>query len=318
MKHLLSGFLAFLVSVGNGLAVDKKPVYFLGKNPVTHEQLLTCLRNHGLTEPAKKLEKQLTPGVRLVAMPQVMQAAPTGSRLGGRPSLPAGMAWPEWRGTNLAFLALVNLRELQASVPRAELPARGLLLFFYDAHQSASGFDPKDKGSWQVVYVPDEAKTAIAPQWPTRLPEEGRMKGLALQFRAVQTLPASPTAALGEPELAEKQQTVFDDIVYEYLEHDKPMHQLLGQPVPIQGDNMPLECQLVSNGLYCGDGTGYNDPRAEKFQDGAKDWVLLAMIDTDERAGWMWGDGGCLYFWIRRDDLRARRFENVWMVSQGY
>ena len=144
------------------------------------------------------------------------------------------------------------------------------------------------------------------------------MKGLALQFRAMQTLPASPTAALGEPELPEKQQTVFDAIVYEYLEHDKPMHQLLGQPVPIQSDNMPLECQLVSNGLYCGDGTGYNDPRAEKFQDGAKDWVLLAMIDSDERAGWMWGDGGCLYFWIRRDDLRARRFENVWMVSQGY
>ena len=300
------------------LTGPKETVHFTGKDAVTTDQLFARLREVGLAEPARKLAQLLSPGVRWVAAPQVMQMAPTGSRLGGRPALPAGMAWPAWRGTNLALLAQINLRELQAAAPRAELPAQGLLQFFYDAHQTTAGFDPKDKGSWQVLYVPDEKQALPVTHWPKQLPEEGRMKAMALRFQPVQTLPANPTTALGEPELPEKQQTVFDEVVYQFLERNKPMHQLLGAPVPIQGDNMPLECQLVSHGLYCGDGTGYNDPRAEKLKDGAQDWILLAMIDTDERAGWMWGDGGCLYFWIRRDDLRQRRFENVWMVSQCY
>jgi uncharacterized protein YwqG len=150
------------------------------------------------------------------------------------------------------------------------------------------------------------------------LPAEARLKEAPMRFHAVQTLPVSPFKVAGYEELDEKSQKRFDDIVYEYLERNKPMHQLLGNAVPIQGDNMPLECQLVSHGLYCGDATGYNDPRAEKLGAGAKDWVLLAMIDTDEPRGWMWGDGGCLYFWIRQEDLKARRFENVWLISQCY
>jgi uncharacterized protein YwqG len=32
--------------------------------------------------------------------------------------------------------------------------------------------------------------------------------------------------------------------------------------------------------------------------------------------GTMWGESGILYFWIRRDDLRARRFDKVWMTLQ--
>jgi len=37
-------------------------------------------------------------------------------------------------------------------------------------------------------------------------------------------------------------------------------------------------------------------------------WRLLAQIDSDDAAKMMWGDVGKLYFMIRPDDLRARRF----------
>lgn len=30
----------------------------------------------------------------------------------------------------------------------------------------------------------------------------------------------------------------------------------------------------------------------------------------------MWGDLGRLYFWIRDDDLAARRFEKAWLILQ--
>jgi uncharacterized protein YwqG len=39
-------------------------------------------------------------------------------------------------------------------------------------------------------------------------------------------------------------------------------------------------------------------------------------LDTDDDAGMMWGDGGMLYFWIRREDLEKSRFDRCWMILQ--
>jgi uncharacterized protein YwqG len=303
------------LALGLPAIAGEKPVYFAGKGAVSHEQLLAVLKAQKLAVVAGELGKQLVPGVRLTGAGNALVVRASNSKFGGVPALPAGVEWPVWSGTNLMFLAQVNLKELQTATPRAELPAAGLLLFFYDMNQSTAGFDPKDKGSWRVIYTDGET---VPARWPAKLPAEARLKEAPMRFQAVQTLPPVAQKVAGYEELDEKSQKRFDDIIYEYLERDKPMHQLLGNAVPIQGDDMPLECQLVSHGLYCGDGTGYNDPRAEKLGAGAKDWVLLAMIDTDESRGWMWGDGGCLYFWIRQEDLKARRFENVWMISQCY
>jgi uncharacterized protein YwqG len=92
-------------------------------------------------------------------------------------------------------------------------------------------------------------------------------------------------------------------------------HQLLGHSNNIQGD-MQLEAQLVTNGLYCGDERGYQDPRRRALEKGADQWQLLLQLDSDDGAKMMWGDAGMLYFWIRRDDLRAGRFDKVWMAFQ--
>jgi len=102
------------------------------------------------------------------------------------------------------------------------------------------------------------------------------------------------------------------------LDGDGPAcHQFLGHPNQIQGD-MQLECQLVSHGLYCGDPSGYQNPLLAQLEGGAKDWQLLLQVDSDDNAGMMWGDSGRIYYWIRRDDLRAKNFENVWSILQCY
>jgi uncharacterized protein YwqG len=50
---------------------------------------------------------------------------------------------------------------------------------------------------------------------------------------------------------------------------------------------------------------------------GAADWRLLLQIDTDEDGpGWMWGDVGRIYFWIKKHDLALRRFADVWLILQ--
>jgi uncharacterized protein YwqG len=44
--------------------------------------------------------------------------------------------------------------------------------------------------------------------------------------------------------------------------------------------------------------------------------VRLLQVDTDDEAGWMWGDAGTLYYWIRRPDLLAGRFDRIWMIFE--
>lgn len=30
----------------------------------------------------------------------------------------------------------------------------------------------------------------------------------------------------------------------------------------------------------------------------------------------IWGDSGRIYFWIKEKDLKAKKFEKAWMISQ--
>jgi uncharacterized protein YwqG len=92
---------------------------------------------------------------------------------------------------------------------------------------------------------------------------------------------------------------------------------MLGHPDPIQND-MQLDCQLAFHGLYTGNASGYEDPRRAELEKGAEDWQLLLQIDSDDKARMIWGDAGRLYFWIRKQDLEKRAFENVWMILQCY
>jgi uncharacterized protein YwqG len=98
--------------------------------------------------------------------------------------------------------------------------------------------------------------------------------------------------------LNENEADAFDGFYQELLQENgglAPVHQLFGHSYSIQGD-MTLECQLVTNGLYCGNPTGYNDPRAEELAPGAADWRLLLQIDSDDDLDLLWGDSGMLYF----------------------
>jgi uncharacterized protein YwqG len=118
--------------------------------------------------------------------------------------------------------------------------------------------------------------------------------------------------------LDEEWDRYFDFIVTYELKFYSPesgRHRMLGHSANVQGD-MQLEAQLVTNGLYCGDETGYNDPRAKLLERKAGDWLLLLQLDSDDRSDLMWGDMGMLYFWIRQQDLKAHRFDRIWMSLQ--
>jgi len=235
------------------------------------------------------------------------------SRIGGLPALPEDSSWPEWNGKPLAFLCQIDLSEIPDACDRQGLPASGMLYFFYNQEQETWGFDPKDEGSWRVVYAPAPGE---APRTaPAGLAEEYIYKERPVALTPVETYPDWQDDRIGSLHLTDKQFDQYTEVCADVFGKSHA-HHLFGHPSPVQGNDMDLQCQLVSQGLYCGDSSGYQSPRAKEIEAGRADWILLFQLDSDDDAGMMWGDCGMLYFWIRKQDLKECRFDKCWMILQ--
>ena len=253
---------------------------------------------------ATLLHGSTAPAVRLV------KAEGGGSYLGGTAALPDGMAWPAKDGKPLTLLASLDLAEIHAALPVDWLPLRGRLLFFYDVEEQPWGFDPKDRGSWAVLFVPPGLASISQPRGAT-----AALPWKPVRFARLDSVPSQERQGMAELELSDAEFELlaqFQDQQYE----GQPHHHLGGYPSPVQGDAMELEAQLASSGIYCGDESGYKDARVPELQARAHEWRLLLQLDTDDDIDVMWGDCGRLYFWVREQDAQAARFENTWLILQ--
>ncbi|MCX5659653.1 MAG: YwqG family protein [Planctomycetota bacterium] len=280
------------------------------------------------------------------------------SHFGGVPWLPKGFAWPRWDrreflaseitrtearikakawgtkfGTEriaslqkdlssaplaLQFIAQLRLSELHAATPLPGWPREGSLAFFYDPTLSSSGFDPLHRGH-RVIHFSEAAELVPTPA-PVDLPEEANAPELPCAFALDWTLPHSIRLENGRLSIwnCKPLRGLFERLRAATGQDDKsPVHRCAGHPEEVQG-SMQLECQLVTNGLYCGDSQGYKNPRAEELAKGADEWRLLLQVDSDDRLNWMWGDAGRIYFWARQEAIEAKRFDEAWAILQGY
>lgn len=249
------------------------------------------------------------------------------SKLGGAAHLPQDLSWPTNKGRPLNFLLQIDLAELQPHDSQGLLPPSGLLSFFYDIEEQPWGYDPNELDGFCVVYT--SAAEVLEPrQGPDT---EDSPAEHSISFHSTWTIPHYGSRAfdwlVGTNCISREEESIYIDLstqvenLYSLVTHDKfftktgGYHRMLGHSMNIQGD-MQLEAQLVSNGLYCGDSSGYRDPRRESLEPGADDWLLLLQLDSDDSIGLMWGDIGMLYFWIHKNDLAQQRFSNVWMTLQ--
>jgi uncharacterized protein YwqG len=279
---------------------------------MSDERVTAHLRAAGLERLAERILPLARPAVRLVTTKARDEKLPVGtSKVGGFPDLRRDGDWPTWSEQRLGFLAQVNVADLRAFGFCDVLPEQGLLQFFYDRDQQTWGFDPKDRGSWCVRFessVDGLARSVGDKLYPT----------CRVDLHETVAMPTWDSFDFEQLGLSSDDREAYfralDDV--ESAEPDAtPLHQILGNPSPIQGD-MQLECQLVSNGIYCGGSAGYADPRAQQLAPGAADWRLLFQLDSDGAADMMWGDAGRLYFWITREALKQRRFDETWMILQ--
>lgn len=234
------------------------------------------------------------------------------TKLGGRPDLAEGSSWPNLRGAPQAFMAQLDLAELAHCDHHAVLPPSGLLSFFYDLELSVGGFDPADRDGWLVTFTP-AGTPLVRLDFPSDLPSYSRIPASRLRPQADLTL--APAAAKPvRRELAEDEWPVYDEFTSDLDQELRPFHRVLGHPQPVQGD-MQRQCQLVSNGIHLGGTISAPADLVEQLADGADEWLLLLQVDSDDDVGFDFGLGR-LYYWIRSEDLAARRFENVWFVFQ--
>ena len=241
----------------------------------------------------------------------LVRAETTQSYFGGIPIAGASLEWPCKNGNPLAFLASIHLQSLQEVLELPWLPAHGRLLFFYDVDNQPWGFDPKDRDSWAVIHVNDGRTQVQPPGAIAALPQR------FISYREIESYPSWERPEVSALHLSDAEVDMLSDLCDASYGSEAP-HQIGGFPNPLQGDEMELECQLVSHGIYCGDSSGRSDPKREGLLSGAASWKLLLQFSSDSELDVMWGDMGRLYFWIREEDARAGRFEGVWVVIQCF
>lgn len=165
--------------------------------------------------------------------------------------------------------------------------------------------------------MPESTPATDVAEWPVDLPERAQYPACSLASEETVALPPWESVLVEDLGLDREQLDAYQDVLEAASGDDAWSSRGLlgGYPDQIQGDMM-VECALVAAGLYCGDSTAYHDPRLPTLRKQARDWRLLLQVPSAESAGMMWGDVGCLYYWIRDDDLRARRFDRAWMILQ--
>ncbi|MFV0275568.1 MAG: DUF1963 domain-containing protein [Parahaliea sp.] len=256
----------------------------------------------------------------------------------------------------LSFVAQIDLAEARGLGSIAsDLPGQGRLLFFYDyalgpwddgpgvarviwdqsepaqlrAAVLPARLQALDSGA-RAAYAAEIARHGweveedynpgyIAPAVPMQLVEDWSL----LSASAVEStgMAVLENTLVTEPGDSETQISLYDLYIDFYPEDPNPVeqafgylgHRLLGYPEPEQDD--PRYGPAFEDFL---DGRAEDDRLRQVFFDQqrqrAADWRLLLQVDI---ARWLQtGTEGTVYFLIRREDLRARRFDRVWAVYQ--
>ena len=152
---------------------------------------------------------------------EIMGEIPLGrSRLGGRPDVPDGFAWPQEKGGEpLVFLVQLRLDELRAADPETRCAGSGLL----------SVFVPQwFVGSAHAEVVP--TKKLIRLDWPDSLGEEHRLSPALVSLEPMLALADWPAFRAKDSDAAIES--------FRALLDRGPDHRVFGRPSTIQGQGL--------------------------------------------------------------------------------
>lgn len=255
----------------------------------------------------------LQPSIRMKTVPRREDFIALGeSKIGGLPDLPRDLNWPEWKGISLPFIAQVHLPDIANYEVNMLLSRTGILYFFFDIDLY---FSSPTSSSWQVLYFDGDLAQLHRTSAPHPAPmpqEEIVMPSCVVEFSPEITIPPFSSLYTKHIPLETDYFDLLKEVEHLYDKSHRPaIHRMFGHPNAIQND-MQVECQERWNQKY--------DEVLSKqaFEEEAKRWLLLLQISWDEHIERDWADSGKLYYWIRPEDLEARRFGQVQFIHQCY
>lgn len=264
----------------------------------------------------------LLPSIRIHGG-EAMERLPVGmSHFAGNPDLPPDWKWPVRDLLDpaiaerivdpkdprhvyrpLGFLAQFNLKELPPRI--GDLPTRGMLYFFCDLTASPMGGLQEDRGCMRVLYYDGDLSKLETRLPPADLDELSVQRYQPITF-TVELTPEQPF----KYEMHDEEYAALDE---KLIGDERSGHcRLLGHPQLRQFGDMRETCELLRRGLADEVPYGQAPDHLVKV---SKDWILLCQIDS-EGTSWDFGNAGCVYFWIRKQDLKARRFEEAIGILQ--
>lgn len=244
------------------------------------------------------------------------------SKFGGRPNVPSDFVWESYKcdkkATPLSFLVQFDLEEISKFDTENLLPKTGVLSFFYDLSSLKAGFDPKDRGCARVYWFGDKSKLRKA-EFPEDLNERFRLKEFGVAFKTELSYQEYGDFLLQREKLIENWDEFGDAQRSLGIEEKRSCSKLLGW-ANLLGENMTKECELVRRGYYLGnDWTPHVTPQDEQEAEqwANRDWLLLFQLDRNVGGCELPLEGfGRMYFYICKEDLKARDFSKVWLVLQ--
>ena len=250
------------------------------------------------------------------------------SKFGGKPDIPESFEWPyfctntfdddEIKPRALAFLMQINCEEISEFDKDGLLPDKGMLYFFYELGSQRWGFDPKDRGCARVYYYAGEELETR--ELPDDMEEQSILPEIPVGFKARDDVPG-----IGEYFIHYDRNVDWDEY-YDSREErftgpagERKITKLLGYGDEMQGD-MLAECEMTGGrGIYTGNGyPEMTEKEKNELLKASEEWTLLFQLDTVRKNGFelMFGDDGRIFYYIRKDDLKNKNFENIWIILQ--
>lgn len=255
------------------------------------------------------------------------------SKIGGKPDLPKDFQWFYYNGEDykkivenrpLSFLMQINCEEVHKYDKESLLPEKGMLYFFYELFTMTWGFSPQDRGSAKVFYYDGEIEDLVSTDFPEDMEKDCIIPESKINFESMNDYPIDfldyydPDDSDEEMDRKEKE---FEKELEE-LGYKADTTKLLGHPELIQGEYWE-ECEGVARkNIYYGSAPiKYGSDEVKKsIKENAKDWILLMQMSELEIGdyGLYFGDSGKIYFNIRKEDLKNKNFDDVWLILQCY
>lgn len=242
------------------------------------------------------------------------------TKFGGMPDVPDGFEWAYYDGRPLAFLVQFDLEEISRYDTEDLLPKTGVLSFFYDLETKPLSVDEDDNGFAKVYWFKDKNSLSAA-EFPDDLSEGYRFPKLGISARSEKSYQSYPDFLLQRAKLVEDWESFERAQNSIGIDESGNISKMLGWADPIRG-NMTVGCELVSRGYNIADEQGKSEvtplDRQEAEQWSARDWLPLLQLDTvtDGDFQLKFGEPGRLYFYIRRDDLAERNFNDIMLYLQ--